>query len=413
MNFLEKFPDPCKKDDSGNADEFIKFAAFLLKLSDMGPTSLKTGTRAVIDQAGLMSDAFGYAQEHQELASKLDKDAVMTFANGQPESDACKEVRCFHSHTEGMDAIMEAPVGVYQGLPDPSKAILKEWAARMKSASQALFQKCLDIVLENESAAPKIQPEGGWAAAAMNEEEMKATLASLEGAIQMMMAFQYEGAPPCARLVEAQAWATELGKLLDVGLTDEQRIYKSEISELVQALQETFPSFSLEQVKNMSCDQITQEIVPRKKIGEAAGKLFAKVGDGKGLAGLGEDFQTSVQKVMDYSRVALAIQSAMAVLKTKDPEKAAAFEEKKLKPRHLSINDVPSSISTALAHCAATAKQWDRVQSSNRSPCLSWGWVGDMCNMGPVFPCSGGVLYSSHALQTDAWTFKLNYYFCY
>lgn len=116
------------------------------------------------------------------------------------------------------------------------------------------------------------------------------------------------------------------------------------------------PSMSLQEL----LEQPVEFFQDRDKIAKSvpdtistATEFFQKLAACKSMEDcLGDQLREESQDLARYLKVVLASLSACAVLKAQDAEKAATFEEKKLKPRELTMDSIPTSIRTQLDICA-------------------------------------------------------------
>ena len=75
-----------------------------------------------------------------------------------------------------------------------------------------------------------------------------------------------------------------------------------------------------------------------------AGPFFERIDASKPLDRFGQELCGEINQLSSFLKVFLASLSACGILKQADPAKAASFEETRLKPRDLSMDQIPKCI---------------------------------------------------------------------
>lgn len=101
-------------------------------------------------------------------------------------------------------------------------------------------------------------------------------------------------------------------------------------------------------LRDATLEVLDEQLVPLKKLSEHAGKFFellrpCKTGKVNHLTSLGSSFQKSVAEMEEYLKIAIATQSGMGIISRGNSSKAAEFEEK-LRPRNVTLADLPKSV---------------------------------------------------------------------
>ena len=105
-------------------------------------------------------------------------------------------------------------------------------------------------------------------------------------------------------------------------------------------------------------EELETKVFPCKKLAEPAAKFFAFVAKDNAhmthMASMGKGFHESIKEMETYLKISIAVQSGVAVLKKNDPQKAASFEDK-LRPRNVTLSDLPKSLANQITGLAKRA----------------------------------------------------------
>ena len=335
--------------------DFLKFAdAFLAARTTITTSAtLKTGTKVALENVGTIAFAFSVHHRSNDVLQALSAADVTTFTNGKPESEQCKQIMKYNETVEeSLFHIQQQKedVGIFNALGAVSKDVFSKWIVVMKEAGQSLLQKCQTLVLENEPESIKNRPEGGWVGD--DDKELSNRLSSMQAVVEKLEVFQPKELSEHIRLTELKTWIQEARLAAEFGLTEAERSLKVELTDLMNVARVHFPAMNQKQLMHASYDVILEEVIPKKGLAEAAAKLCERIGDRKCLESFDSNFKDEVSEIVDYMRVMLSSQSAVAVIKGNDPEKAATFEEKRLKPRGCSMSHLPDSVRNKLGQLA-------------------------------------------------------------
>ena len=362
MDFHAFLDDPHSKADDPGVRDMVAFSnAFQENREHITTCATLTGqTIFLLEQVGCITASLQYAiaNSHPSFLSAEDASFdVSKFENNNPTCENSRLVLVFHEANLNAKT-WDRSVGIWKHLgPELTETFFSTWLPRLIEISGGSLKKLQDRVLKLPQAEKfKEKPAEGWP-----DSDHDKLLAQMQDFHMKLAAFQDSSAPKIQQLELLQTWIKELQASADIGLTEDERSMKAEITNSMASLLKTFPPWGLEELMGKTIEELQSEVVPRKAIAENASKFLTLVKECSGpkaaikLEAFGTEFAAQVQKTDGHVKIVLACQSAFQILNSNDPAKAASFEERRLGPRGLSLSNLPKSIETAVL---GLSKRW-------------------------------------------------------
>ena len=307
---------------------------------------LKTSTKDLLKTVGAITQAFAMWHRSADLLDSLSADDVVQFTDGQPDSEKCKDAIHFHHlYVNLLPDVNQS--GASSSMTPESQEAFASLRTKWTNKSVEVLWACHDIIVDSYGKSYE-KPSLGWVVS----DELEKLLVRMRDSLMKLKCFTVSGAESkeqSSKEVERlEGSIKEISAMLDVQLTGAEIALKEELSNQLASLQAVMPSKSLEETMCKPLEFFQEHLPKATVVSAPAGEFFKVLEQCKPVDRLGETISEEANKMALHAKVFLASLSACGIVKSDDPGKAAVFEENKLKTRHLTLDQLPSSVSGPL-----------------------------------------------------------------
>ena len=309
---------------------------------------LAPSTVQEIEQLGVLCPLLTFGRQASIAPDALLQGVDGTeFLNRTPVAKEAQLIQYLHSLAHHKVPQWDRSLGLWKFMKEETvKLFFDQMLPPIQKISSSAIQILQNQVLQSD-LGQKFQekPADGWP-----EGEYDKLLPQMDDLRARLVAYQPEGIETAASITQLTQWVQELRAATDITLTEEERALKTQFQEHMNQMIESFPAWTQAELMAATYPDIEAELANRPSIATSAAGFVQHCGQSMGpkatikLAQLGAAFERQVKETHDYMKILLACQSAIQVVTSNDPSKAAAFEEKRLTPRGLSMDFLPQSV---------------------------------------------------------------------
>ena len=313
-----------------------------------GCISLQESTRWTVDAIGAWSEAFAFCHEAETFKSTLEGSEVCCFDHDEPTSAKVKlAVKIFHTMHHMPSGWKDLEM-LWNGLTEQMQAEFQNLHSTMTASVQGVLHKMQSFILKADGGSiisdiSKAQD--------MSQGDRQNQLYLIQHMIRKLKFL--ETPADSDELARVESLAEELKQLVDTELSQDERLVKNALVDAMQKMKAGFPVLTMNDIANASLDVLKAEVVVRSDLGEKASAFMMALKAAGKVARFGNHFAYDVAAARVQITRLLAIQSAFMTLDATDAAtQAASFEEAKLKPRGITLADLPASVVNALSHAS-------------------------------------------------------------
>lgn len=302
---------------------------------------LKLTTKDVLKNVGYLCEAFAFQHHSEQFMQALSTQDVSIWTdNGQPDTpQAERALRFQHLCCDYLPNFKLC--AAWSAFTKEAQDGFDNLFGQLRKLSKDVMWKLHNMVVDFYGTSND-KPKDGWMA---SDPGLEKAHADMKSALMKLQALCPAGEAPSSVMKVLETSIKEIDSILDVQLTAEEKNMKAEICAEIKSMRSLLPALTLEELMNdQSVEFFQSQMANASSVSGRAGPFFERIDASKPLDRFGQELCGEVNQLSSFLKVFLASLSACGILKQADPAKAASFEETRLKPRDLSMDQIPKCI---------------------------------------------------------------------